>query len=575
MSQVGLPTPTKESSPWIRKVPSPGRFLFWNLFWWSVGGAALVAGVLYTEHVVKPVAEAGGTSYNPLVVFESQEAGKRVFGTAERMNILVLGLDYNYDEKGILYTTGARSDTMMVLSLSRQAEFLNVVSIPRDTVVYIGDGYGYDKINTAYTYGGAEQAIATVSDFLDIPIHRFITVRAYSAVAIVDALGGLPIDVEKDMDYDDNWGNLHIHLKKGPQVLNGEDAVGYARFRMDEEGDRGRIRRQQQVVRALGRKLKEPALLSRLPELARIAKENLDTDLKVLEMIDLANLYSSFDFSKMRSGTIVGDDAMDPNGISFIEPYAPENERTVRRLLKSLDWLSKDDLRIKILYRRAGSGVAYELSDRFYDAGFRGAVVEAADYDDPRFSEQTRIVWYQEIPRLKSVVSSVIPVAETRSGKPVDGQDNDLVILLGDGEVGGWNPLPQELVDHSSRSRSRDEGRRSRRNSGSGWHTQPAYSPPAYHSDPVETQDVPEEDVTLESYPRSMSNIEENEEQSGTDFDMPSFEEPDFSESQSVWSEPMEDQGGSDAPSLEYEEPPLPRPVEIDLDSSGPSEDFE
>ena len=356
---------------WAKRVPSVKRFVLWNLFWWFFGISALVGGILYTEHVVRPIAESGGTSFGPLDLGKKENAAQRVFGNTERMNILVVGIDYNYNNKGILYTKGARSDTIIVLSLSRDAEFFNVVSIPRDTSVLIADDIGYDKINSAYSYGGIEQTRQTVSDFLGIPIHHHVILKVSGAKDVVDALGGLPIDVEKNMDYDDNWGKLHIHLKKGPQVLDGEQAVGYARFRMDEEGDRGRIRRQQQVIRALGRKLKEPALLSRLDDLAKVVQQSVDTDLEFMQMVDLANLYSVFDFSKMRSAAIVGDDAVDANGISYIVPYEPENRRTVRRLLQNLDWLRKDDLRIRIYFKHAPSGVAYDLADKLYDAGFR------------------------------------------------------------------------------------------------------------------------------------------------------------------------------------------------------------
>ena len=65
--------------------------------------------------MVKPIAESGGTSFSPLQIFQAEEAGKRVFGSEERLNILVVGIDYNYNNQGILYTKGARSDTMLSL----------------------------------------------------------------------------------------------------------------------------------------------------------------------------------------------------------------------------------------------------------------------------------------------------------------------------------------------------------------------------------------------------------------------------------------------------------------------------
>ena len=440
------PRSSKKKRAWYRKVPTIRRFVLWNLVWWTLGIAGLVGGVLYTEHVVRPVAEGGGTSFSPLQIFQDETVGKRVFGNEERLNILVVGIDYNYNDQGILYTKGARTDTIIVLSLSREASFFNIVSIPRDTQVMIAEDIGYDKINSAYSYGGIEQTRETVSEFLGIPIHHHVILKVSGAKDVVDALGGLPVDVEKNMDYDDNWGKLHIHLKKGPQILDGEQAVGYARFRMDEEGDRGRIRRQQQVVRALGRKLKEPALLSRLNELSRVINQNIETDLQLLPMIDLANLYSSFDFAKMRNASIVGDDAVDTNGTSYIVPYEPENRRTVRRLLQNLKLLRKDDLRIRIFFKKAPSYLAHGLSDRLYEAGFRGVQVEALPWESEEITETTRLVWFNEVPRLKSVLHAVVGDIPSTNETLTQGRDEDLAIFLGDEEEGQWKEIPERLL---------------------------------------------------------------------------------------------------------------------------------
>lgn len=445
-SPQAVPAPPAPKIPWSRRRPTLRRFVFWNIFCWLFGFAALVGGTLYTENIVRPMAEAGGQNFNPIHMLKKEEAAKRVFGNSDRLNILLLGIDYNHDSKGIIYTKGARSDTIVVMSLARDASFFNVVSIPRDTQVQIAQEIGYDKINSAYSYGGIQQARETVSDFLGIPIHHHVIIKVGAAKEVVDALGGLPIEVEKDMDYDDNWGHLHIHLKKGPQVLNGEQAVGYARFRMDEEGDRGRIRRQQQVIRALGRKLKEPALLSRLDEIAKVVQKNIETDFNILQMLDLANLYSSFDFAKMRSGAIVGDDAMDANGVSFIQPYEPENTRTVRRLLQDLDWLRKDDLRIRIYFKKAPSSIAYDLADRLYDAGFRGVQVEALELDSDKPTDTTRIVWYNEVPRLKGVVGAVVGKVAESVQPPPESRDDDLAIFIGDQDPGQWKAVPKDLL---------------------------------------------------------------------------------------------------------------------------------
>lgn len=509
----------KSKQPWHHRLPTPRRFVLWNLLCWFFGASALVGGILYTEHVVRPLAESGATDFSPTKIFEKEAAGARVFGANERMNILVLGLDYNYDDKGMHYTKGARSDTMMVVSLSRKGDLLNVVSIPRDTQVFLGDDYGSDKINAAYSYGGVEQAKKVVSNFLGVPIHHHLVVKVSGAKSIIDALGGLTIDVEKDLDYDDNWGNLHIHLKKGRQVLNGEQAVGYGRFRMDEEGDRGRIRRQQQVVRALGNKLREPALVTRFPEIAAEVKKTLDTDLKPLEMVDLANLYSSFDFKLMRSGAIVGDDAQDANGAWYILPYAPENERTVRRLLKSLDWVTKGDLRILILFKRAQPDIAYKLADLLASSGFDGVHVEALSEDDPRDTKSSYFTWFNKISRLDGILKNVVGTSMSeRTSKQDAKRDDDLLIVIGDNEKGEWADLPAHLKQSRPAPAYRDEGRYNgdfvpRQLPPAPSNYDDSYVPSEPAGDPEPEVDT--EDVTESHYPTAPSQGQSGESSSG------------------------------------------------------------
>lgn len=572
------PAPISTKVAWYKRLPSTRRFIVWNLFWWMAGAAGLVGGTLYTQHVVESVAASGGTNLADYTtkIFEKEEAGKRAFGTSERMNILVLGIDYNYNNKGILYTKGARSDTMIVLSLSREAKFFNVVSIPRDTSVLIADDIGYDKINSAYSYGEVEQAKETVSNFLDIPIHHHVIVKVKSAKDVVDALGGLPIDVEKDMDYDDNWGKLHIHLRKGPQVLNGEQAVGYARFRMDAEGDRGRMRRQQQVVRALGRKLKEPALISRLSDLATVVQENVDTDFELMEMVDLANLYSGYDFSKMRSATIVGDDAVDNNGISYIVPYAPENDRTVRRLLKSLDWLSKDDLRIRVYFKRAPATLAYNLADRLYAAGFVGVQVESMAYDDAINTDETHIVWYNDVPRLKGVLNAVLGSKPEKDGVVPEGRDDDLAIYIGDRDEGDWKEVPQHLIDESAgRNDDRPEDRfqadfRPKALPPSATSIEDGYVPP---------EEAPDaEDVTNINYPKAGEEPAPPEPIQVDPEPRAEVEIPIEPELQIVDLEPEPAPAVQESQYAEYEteeedlDPP-PIPLEVDLEEAAPMPD--
>ncbi len=308
--------------------------------------------------------------------------GTTAFSGKDTLNILCLGLDHNYTEQGILYTKGARTDTIFVLSIDKEAKYVNMLSIPRDTWVYI-DGYGYNKINSAYSFGGLELAKKTISEFLGIKIDHYIIIKIKAGTEIVDALDGLNIDVEKDMDYDDNWGNLHIHLKQGEQKLTGTEAVGYARFRHDEEGDWGRMRRQQQVINALVKELKKPENILKIDKLIKIANANIETDLKPAEMLDICRCYKDFDKKNMATGIIHGYDDTNADGLSIIIPDNNEKIKLVRQLLlRQEEIIIPNGCTVKILNGSQTEGLASELADHFERKGYKVSRIGDADKYD-------------------------------------------------------------------------------------------------------------------------------------------------------------------------------------------------
>lgn len=423
------PAAPKPRVAWWKRVPSLRRLILFSTFLFIVAAGTLVGGFVYIQEFVEPLAATGGGIGG---IFEwKKKPGAIAFPMdKDRMNILVLGIDYNRDSKGMPYSKGARSDTMMVVSLSPTADFLNILSIPRDVYTEISPSLGMEKINAAYSYGGIKQTIETVENFTGVNIDHYVIVKVHGAKKCFDAIGGLELDVEKNMDYDDNWGQLHIHLKKGRQVLNGDQAIGYARFRMDEEGDRGRMRRQQQTIKALIKKLKDPAIIMKAPELAKAVKETLETDLKIAEMVDLAMLYQSFDPKKLRGGQIVGNDEM-VNGVSMIIPYQPENSKTIRRLLKDSNDLAMKEVRVQILNGSSDPEAADRLADRLNLEGFEVASIEKADKDDYK---NTQVIEHIKNPRVHGRLKGVFDAAEFKE-MPAGKGAYDVTIIVGNDQV--------------------------------------------------------------------------------------------------------------------------------------------
>lgn len=414
-------------SPWYRRFPTWKQLAGTSTLSIVLALAVLVLCLPYFRVSTAEEESSLGMFSEVLSSVFSQGSSERVFQGKDRLNILCLGIDYNRDEKGMGYTAGARSDTIFVISVNPEGNILNVLSIPRDIQVYLGDAYGYDKINSAYSVGGIELAKEVISNFLQIPIHKYIIIKVAGAAKMVDAVGGLQIDVEKDMDYDDNWGQLHIHLRAGNQLLHGEQAVGYARFRMDEESDRGRIRRQQQTMQALVQRLKDPMVILRLQSIIKAIKENVITDLSVMDMLDLAYLYKDFDRQQMRTGTLVGDDA-EVNGVSVIIPYEPENHKIIAELFSNINTIGRQDVRIEVLNGSGNEKLANAVAEALKQEGFQvsQAAADRSDY------QVTRVIDHLGSISMRSAIENVLRGCQYETYEISDDKRGfDITVIVG------------------------------------------------------------------------------------------------------------------------------------------------
>ena len=245
----------------------------------------------------------------------------------DRVNILLIGEDRNWKETEVFdkqrgkmvrwhvidEEAPSRSDTMIVISLDRSTtpNTIRMVSFPRDARVRYTDLNGRrhkGKMNSVYSTGGQDPKMREevlknfFRDELGLRIDRVARIRIEGFTGLIDKVGGLDIDVDGAMVkskrtgkilrkqpifYEDNYGQWKVDLDPGMQHLDGQQAVGYARFRYDYEGDPGRIRRQQQVMRALAKKITSQPLMQ-LPGVVKEAKQQFATDMSDEELASLA-----------------------------------------------------------------------------------------------------------------------------------------------------------------------------------------------------------------------------------------------------------------------------------------------
>lgn len=198
------------------------------------------------------------------------------------------------------------TDVMLLIRFDPKSKQLNILSIPRDTRTDI-EGYGIRKINATNRLGGAYLSAKSVSNLLgDIDINGYVRINVLGVGKLVDALGGVTVNVPKDLKYQDDSQHLYINLKAGKQHLNGDQTLQLLRFRNDGQGDIGRIQRQQMVMQALIEQSLNPATLARSPIILNTVKENIDTNLNLDSLLTLVNFGVQINRSNIQMLTLPG-----------------------------------------------------------------------------------------------------------------------------------------------------------------------------------------------------------------------------------------------------------------------------
>ncbi len=216
-------------------------------------------------------------------------------------NILVSGLD---DDNG-------GSDTNLLVRFDAKNKSIDVVSLPRDTL--LNHTWTSNKLNFAYAKGGTKLLMSEIENLLGIPVDFYITVDFDAFIALVDQIGGVTFDVPVNMDYDDPFQNLSIHIPKGVRHLNGEEAIKVVRWRKNNDGtgyvnaDIGRINTQQAFLKEVARQTLQLSNVKNIPALADIFFTYVKTDLSLGNLIWLGTEALGIGMENVRFHTLPGD----------------------------------------------------------------------------------------------------------------------------------------------------------------------------------------------------------------------------------------------------------------------------
>lgn len=297
----------------------------WLWFWVGMSGIAMVsatAGALLAVSLTSTPLMQASLSPQEAAVFDSDRIsgqGLRFSQLTRPVNILVMGMSVlppdtqnaPAETKNLRYLPQVNSfdglaDVMLLIKFDPEKKKLVMLSVPRDTRTEI-EGHGIKKINSANTHGGPALTAKTVSNLLDgVGIDRYMRINVLGVGKLIDALGGVTVYVPKDMKYQDDSQHLYINLKAGKQHLNGDQALQLLRYRHDENGDIGRIQRQQMVMRALMDQSLNPTTLAQLPKVLDVVKEHIDTNLSVEELLALVGYGARTNRSNMQMLMVPG-----------------------------------------------------------------------------------------------------------------------------------------------------------------------------------------------------------------------------------------------------------------------------
>ena len=296
-----------------------------------------------------------------------------------RLLVLFLGTDDKLD-------ASSRADTIMLLSLDTNSGDVGVLSIPWDTRVWSPSRQRWERINAVYAHGGANLTMEAVSQLVGVPVRYYVHTDFQGFQELVDILGGVEITVEKRMQYVDKAQGLEIDLAPGRQVLNGEKALQYVRYR-DGLGDISLVDPLRSVWRASGTaaqvrgspgiKTLSPSSLVKLPQLLTSISRIVDTNLPWETMLTLAVSAGKFSIDNMQTAVLPGNSQVINDGWYWIV-----NDQKAAAVIDSVVKGKPEPLQLVVLNGNGRAGIAGQVSDLLREYGYTVVSTGNADHYD-------------------------------------------------------------------------------------------------------------------------------------------------------------------------------------------------
>lgn len=322
----------------------------------------------------------------------------------EPVNILVMGVDIG-DPGSKEASDPKRTDTMLVINYNPKTKNINMVSVPRDTRVTMNGKK--IKINSAHAINGVNGSIAAVENLLGIEINKYAKIDYEGFRKVIDAIGGVEMDITRNMNYDDPSQNLHIHFQKGTTVhLDGKKAEEFFRWRKNNngtgfaDGDLGRIENQHKFISKVVEKVKSPSIIPKIPSILSTIPDYIETDMSPEEIIKYGYAVTKGDKSSINMITLQGEAKYIGNVSYFI--YDREKNRDIVYTLKTGGTAQKDnnteidksEIKIKVLNGTKVNGLAADCERKLKEMGYSNIVTgngERRDFTKVRLKKDSSI----------------------------------------------------------------------------------------------------------------------------------------------------------------------------------------
>lgn len=310
------------------------------------------------------------------------------------VNFLVMGVDIGEDE-----SYPKRTDTIMLVHYDKKQHTYDVISIPRDTMVYFDGELG--KINAAHALGGVQQSVDKVEELLNINIDYYLKVDTKAFREFIDALGGVDVLITQNMQYEDESQDLKIDFKASNKMqhLDGKKAEEFIRWRKNNDGtgfadgDIGRIKQQQSFYSNVLQKLKSPSMIFKAPKILSIFPKYMETNLDATDIMKYGISVVTASKENIRFHTLQGEAAY-VDGTSYYN-YEPEMNEEILSILKNSEpnetsesntsnsgsglSMSKESIRVNVLNGTNKEGLAGEFANKVMKLGYNNC--DFGNYD--------------------------------------------------------------------------------------------------------------------------------------------------------------------------------------------------